>query len=373
MSSVELIAVPGLPEVLPGDDLAALVRHALRGEDGRTGLRDGDLLAISSKVVAKAEGRFVAGGDEAALEAAVDSQTVRVVAERLTPRGRARIVRSASGPVLAAAGVDASNVPDGADGRARVLLLPADPDASARRLRAALRNATGLRLGVLVTDTLGRPWRIGQTDTAIGAAGVVVAEDLTGRPDALGRLMEVTVRALADEIAAAADLVKNKTDGVPLALVRGLAHLVTDGDGPGAAALLRGEGEDWFRFGHAEAARTALGLLPEDAAVPVQPVGAGEISEQLDRARAVALATPGPGELPADLVVEREAGPALVLRSGTESPAAWLAIGALAQRIAVAAWAEGLDVTAVVAEGGSGRSPAVTIAPRGGPRGGLRP
>ena len=119
-------------------------------------------------------------------------------------------------------------------------------------------------VGVLVTDTLGRPWRVGQTDAAIGAAGVVVAEDLSGRPDAHGRVMEVTLRALADEIAAAADLVKGKIDGVPVAVVRGLGHLVTDGRRTRARRrCCASRAEDWFRYGHAEAARAALGLDPE--------------------------------------------------------------------------------------------------------------
>lgn len=359
VSRVELIAVHGLPEIRPGDDLAALLVHALQA-DG-PGLCDGDVLAVSSKVVAKAEGRFAPGATAAEREAAVASQTTAVVAQRLTPRGLARIVRSSSGPVLAAAGVDASNVPDADDGSPRALLLPADPDGSARRLRAALRDATGVRLGVLVTDTLGRPWRIGQTDAAIGAAGVRVVDDLTGRPDAHGRVMEVTVRALADELAAAADLVKNKTDGVPLAVVRGLAHLVTEDDGPGAAALLRGASEDWFRFGHAEAARAALGVLPEHPANPPQPVVPEDRQARLERALAVASAAPSGLPLPAELTVTIGAGGEVLLTCAESSPAAWAAIGALAQRIVVAAWAEGLDVTAQVDASGSAEIAVVVI------------
>jgi coenzyme F420-0:L-glutamate ligase/coenzyme F420-1:gamma-L-glutamate ligase len=197
-------------------------------------------------------------------EAAVTSQTVRVVAERVTPRGLTRVVESRSGPVLAAAGVDASNVAPGT-----VLLLPADPDASARALRARLAELTGARVGVVVSDTAGRAWRDGQVDIAIGAAGVAVAEDLRGAHDEHGRLLEVTVRALADEVASLGDLVKGKLAGVPVAVVRGLEALVDDDDGPGASALLRSGGEDWFRYGHVEAVRSALGVPPV-----VEPVAA---------------------------------------------------------------------------------------------------
>jgi len=354
VNRIELIAVPGLPEVQPGDDLAALVLQALQAGPG---LADGDVLAVSSKMVAKAEGRFAAGATAQERDAAVTSQTERVVAQRRTPRGLARIVRSTSGPVLAAAGVDASNVPDGADGSARVLLLPADPDASARRLRAAVAAATGRRIGVLLTDTLGRPWRVGQTDAAIGAAGVRVVDDLTGRPDAQGRVMEVTVRALADELAAAADLVKNKTDGVPLAVVRGLAPLVTPHDGPGAAALLRGAAEDWFRFGHAEAARAALGVLPEDAGVEPQPLLPQALAARVERAVTVAVRAASPGAastvptvggVPLVTSAPSDDGSAVTVTVGPVPPtlSGWFAAGTLAQRLVVAAWAE--DVACVV-------------------------
>ncbi len=331
---VELLAVPGLPEVRPGDDLAALLLRAI--DHAGLDLRDGDVVAVSSKVVAKAEGRYAADR-----EAAVGAETVRVVAERRTGHGTARIVRSRSGPVLAAAGVDASNL---ADGEA-ALMLPLAPDASAGRLRATL--AERARVGVIVTDTLGRPWRIGQTDAAVGAAGVAVGEDLSGLPDTGGRPMEVTHRALADEIAAAADLVKGKVDGVPVALVRGLSHLVlADGDdGAGAAALLRTPAEDWFRYGHAEAARAALGVLAGQAGVPVQPVSGGGVRQRLERALAVALAAPPLTAvgLPvlAHLVDETVTIP---LPVDAPAPQAWAEAGALAQRIVVAAWAEDLPV-----------------------------
>jgi coenzyme F420-0:L-glutamate ligase/coenzyme F420-1:gamma-L-glutamate ligase len=356
---LELIAVPGLPEVRPGDDLAALLVSAL--DRAGLDLRDGDVLAVSSKVVAKAEGRFAADRD-----AAVAAETLRVVAERLTGHGLARIVASRSGPVLAAAGVDASNLPDGAGGPA--LMLPADPDASARRLRAAL--AARARVGVIVTDTLGRPWRIGQVDTAIGAAGVVVGQDLAGLPDAHGRRMEVTHRALADEIAAAADLVKGKVDGVPVALVRGLAALVTDADGDGAASLLRRRGEDWFRYGHAEAARAALGVSPGHPGVPAQPVTGGTAAERLGRAVTVALAAPPiitgsterAGSSPESAVSAHRVDLTVTIPVPPRaSPAAWAEAGALAQRIAVAAWAEDLPVAVSLDPDGA----TIVVAPAG--------
>jgi coenzyme F420-0:L-glutamate ligase/coenzyme F420-1:gamma-L-glutamate ligase len=153
---------------------------------------------------------------------------------------------------MAAAGVDASNTAPGT-----VLLLPVDPDASARRLRAALTRALGVRIAVLVTDTMGRPWRAGLTDATIGAAGLDVLEDHRGRTDTHGNTLEMTVTAVADEAAAAAELVKGKADGVPVAVVRGLARHVTDDDGPGARALVRLGDDDMFRLGTAEA--VALG------------------------------------------------------------------------------------------------------------------
>ena len=377
---LEAFAVLGLPEVGAGDDLAGLLLAGLAAAGEQ--LRDGDLVVVSSKVVSKAEGRAVPSDTR---EQAVEAQSVRVVAQRLTPRGLTQIVESASGPVLAAAGVDASNVPDGT-----VLLLPADPDGSARRLLAQLSARTGVRLGVVITDTLGRPWRQGQVDVAIGAAGMLAGQDLSGTPDANGRPMEVTYRALADEIASAADLVKGKVDAAPVAVVRGLDGLVTgtvtglvnglsthpDGEtGGGAATLLRPAAEDWFRYGHAEAARAALGVLPQSDEVPVQPVRPGDAADRLRRAVAVAMASPHWQERPdapapwVHVVVEDEAaldarrresgdaeGPqsepgeaamALMLLADDCGPHEMAALGALAQRVLVAAWAEDLDAVLV--------------------------
>jgi coenzyme F420-0:L-glutamate ligase/coenzyme F420-1:gamma-L-glutamate ligase len=233
-------AVEGLPEFVAGDDLVAIIGDAVAGD-----LVDGDILAITSKIVSKAEGRLLVAEDR---EDAITAETVRVVASRVHPGGVTRIVENRLGIVLAAAGVDSSNTPDG-----HVLLLPEDPDASARALCAALRERFGVRVGVVVSDTLGRPWRQGQTDVAIGAAGIRVLDDLRGTNDANGRRLDVTVAATADEIAAAADLVKGKAGGLPVAIVRGLGHVVADLDQPGARALVRPAAEDMFRLGTQEA------------------------------------------------------------------------------------------------------------------------
>jgi coenzyme F420-0:L-glutamate ligase/coenzyme F420-1:gamma-L-glutamate ligase len=241
---LEVFVLEGIGEVAAGDDLAELILAAAADSDGSL-LRDGDILAVTSKIVSKAEGRLVAAADR---EQAIDDETVRVVATREHQFGITRIVENRQGLVMAAAGVDASNTPDGF-----VLLLPEDPDASARALCARLRERTGLRLGVLITDTAGRAWREGQTDIAIGAAGVAVLDDLRGTADAFGRRLDVTVAAVADEIAGAADLVKGKTSGNPVAVVRGLERLAGERDDSGARALQRAGATDMFRLGTAEA------------------------------------------------------------------------------------------------------------------------
>ncbi|MDP9397575.1 MAG: coenzyme F420-0:L-glutamate ligase, partial [Actinomycetota bacterium] len=233
----EVEGVAGLPEVRPGDDLAALVVGAA------SGLRDGDVVVVTSKVVSKAEGRVLQAADR---EAAIDAETVRLVARR----GATRIVETRHGLVLAAAGVDASNTPPGT-----VLLLPEDPDASARRLRAGLRGRLGVTVAVVVTDTFGRPWRNGLVDVAIGLAGLAPLEDLRGQIDPHGHRLDATVTAVADELASAAELVKGKLAGAPVAVVRGLGYLVTADDGPGAAPLVRRAADDLFRLGTAEAVR----------------------------------------------------------------------------------------------------------------------
>lgn len=241
---LSVFVLTGIGEIAAGDDLAAIIAAAAGDR-----LRDGDILAVTSKIVSKAEGRQVAAADR---EQAITDETVRVVATRTHPAGVTRIVENRQGLVMAAAGVDASNTPDGV-----VLLLPVDPDASAHALCVALRRRTGLTLGVLLTDTAGRPWRDGQTDIAIGAAGVAVLDDLRGTTDASGRRLDVTVAAVADEIAGAADLVKGKASGNPVAVVRGLGRYVPvtldAGTAAGAKRLQRTGPTDMFRLGSAEA------------------------------------------------------------------------------------------------------------------------
>ncbi|MBO3662608.1 coenzyme F420-0:L-glutamate ligase [Microbacterium stercoris] len=238
-------ALAGIGEVTAGSDLVALIGDAV--DASGTPLRDGDILVVTSKIVSKAEGRFVEAADR---EDAITSETVRVVATRTSPDGShvTRIVENRLGIVSAAAGVDASNTPEGT-----VLLLPVDPDASARALAQGLRDRFGVQLGVLVSDTLGRAWRDGQTDNAIGAAGVHVFDDLRGSTDAQGRALAVTLPCVADELCAAADLVKRKATGMPVAVVRGRADLVGDLDLPGARSIPRTGERDMFRLGYDEA------------------------------------------------------------------------------------------------------------------------
>ena len=245
-----LYGIEGIPEIGPGDDLVALIAgavEAMAATDPQAALEDGDILVVTSKIVSKAEGMQV---PIAARELAIEEDTVRIVAERTHPGGVTKIVETRQGLVMAAAGLDTSNVPDGI-----ALRLPRDPDASARALCAGLREKTGKRLGLIITDTLGRPWRVGQTDAAIGAAGVQLIDDLRGGADANGRPLNVTVTVLADELAAAADLVKGKASRIPVAVARGLSRLVTGLDAPGARTLARLGDDDMFRFGTSEAYR----------------------------------------------------------------------------------------------------------------------
>jgi coenzyme F420-0:L-glutamate ligase/coenzyme F420-1:gamma-L-glutamate ligase len=250
---VTLSAIPllGIPEVRPGDDLAGLLVSAATATDG-PGMRDGDVLVVTSKVVSKAEGRIVRGR---ARDEVIEAETRRVVSSWEGPNGRTVIAETRHGLVLAAAGVDASNTEPGT-----LVLLPEDPDASAARLRAAVLERTSANVAVVISDSMGRPWRLGQTDAAIGAAGLRVLDDLRGTRDSAGNTLEVTVQAVADEIASTAELVAGKASGIPGVVVRGLDHLVMPAglDGPGAAAVVRPDHEDRFRLGTPEAMRQAV-------------------------------------------------------------------------------------------------------------------
>jgi coenzyme F420-0:L-glutamate ligase/coenzyme F420-1:gamma-L-glutamate ligase len=239
-----------LPEVAPGDDLGALLAAAAP-ED----LANGDVIAVAHKVVSKAEGRVVRLGDvepgararALSVEHGKDARLVEVVLSESVELLRAArgvlVCRTRHGFVCANAGVDVSNVLTADE----VVLLPLDPDASARRLRDEIASARDVRPAVLVTDSFGRPWRLGQTDVAIGVAGLIPLDDWRGRPDAQGRELRATAIAAADAAAAAADLVRRKDSGEPAVLVRGVEHLVADADGPGASALRRPPEEDLFR------------------------------------------------------------------------------------------------------------------------------
>jgi coenzyme F420-0:L-glutamate ligase/coenzyme F420-1:gamma-L-glutamate ligase len=267
---LEIWGVEGLPEVSAGDDLAVLVTRA------DPGLRDGDVLVVTSKVVSKAEGRVVPGTREDHLAA----ESVRVVASR----SFTQIVETRHGLVMAAAGIDASNVPAG-----HVALLPVDPDRSAENIRRGLHAELGIDVAVIVSDTMGRPWRDGVTDAAIGASGLDVLWDLRGQHDTAGNLLEATVIAVADELAAAADLVKGKLAATPIAVIRGfpLQHNVSDDD---ARRLVRRSADDMFRLGTREARQSVV----TDSA-PVGPdisVG-GDVDETAVRRAVAAVTVPG--------------------------------------------------------------------------------
>jgi coenzyme F420-0:L-glutamate ligase/coenzyme F420-1:gamma-L-glutamate ligase len=239
-AAIEILPVAGLPEFRPGDDLGAAVAAAAPW------LRDGDVVVVTSKAVSKCEGRLVPAPQDPAerdqlRRKLVDDEAVRVLARK----GRTLITENRIGLVQAAAGVDGSNV-----GRDELALLPVDPDGSAAALRAALRERLGVEVAVVITDTMGRAWRNGQTDAAVGAAGLAVLHGYSGAVDQHGNELLVTEVAVADEIAGAADLVKGKLTAMPVAVVRGLS--VTD-DGSTAQQLLRPGTEDLFWLGTAEA------------------------------------------------------------------------------------------------------------------------
>jgi coenzyme F420-0:L-glutamate ligase/coenzyme F420-1:gamma-L-glutamate ligase len=245
------VALEGLPEIRPGDDLAEVIAPAARAAD----LRTGDVLVVAHKAVSKAEGRLrtlssIEPGpraNELAHQLDKDPRVVQAVLDesRVVLRAARGVLVCVTdhGFVCANAGVDASNVP----GSDTVVLLPGDPDTSARRLRSGLLELLGIAPGVVITDSFGRAWRHGQVDVAIGCAGLSPLEDWRGRRDATGRELRATWIAVADQLGAAADLARRKDGHQPVVLVRGAQRHVTEDDGPGAAALVRAEAEDLFR------------------------------------------------------------------------------------------------------------------------------
>lgn len=281
--SMQCLPIRGVPRVRPGDDLVGLI-VAAAATPGGPGLADGDVLVVASKVVSKSEGGVRTGQSR---DEVIAEESARVVSSWTGPAGRTVIAETRHGHVLAAAGVDASNTEPGT-----VVVLPEQPDTSARRIRRAIAEEAGVNVGVVVSDTMGRAWRRGQTDAAVGVAGISALDDRRGTQDAFGNRLDVTVTAVADEIAAAADLVSDKAGLVAAVVVRGIAQLVlaADDHGNGAADLVRPPAEDRFRLGTPEAMRA--GLLARrtvrtftSAPVPV---------DVLERAAQTAIAAPAP-------------------------------------------------------------------------------
>jgi coenzyme F420-0:L-glutamate ligase / coenzyme F420-1:gamma-L-glutamate ligase len=251
--SISATAIEGLPEVGPGDDLADLIATAAR--ELRTSITDADVLVIAHKIVSKSEGRIRRLSDvqpgstaiELAERVGKDPHHVQVILDESREVLRAShgvlICLTHHGFVCANAGVDASNVP----GDDALVMLPRDPDASARNLRARIHTLTNAAPAVLITDSFGRAWRHGQVDVAIGCAGLTPLEDWRGRRDTVGRELKATWIAAADELAAAADLARTKDGALPVIVVRGADRHISADDGPGAAALIRPESQDLFR------------------------------------------------------------------------------------------------------------------------------
>ncbi|SBT52133.1 coenzyme F420-0:L-glutamate ligase [Micromonospora auratinigra] len=360
---LEILPVPGIGDVTEGDDLAALIAAAAPW------LRDGDVLVVTSKIVSKAEGRLVdvpADGPErlAARDAALDRETARVVATR----GATRIVQTHHGFVMASAGIDASNVD-----KTRLVLLPEDPDASARALRAALREQHRLDVAVIISDTMGRPWRNGLTDVALGVAGMPAIRDHRGEIDPYGNELQLTQLAVVDELAGAGELIKGKCDQVPVAVVRGYPGVAGAPDGEGARTLVRDAELDLFSLGTAEARaagfRDAATLADGTGPAPADPMA-------VDRALAAVAEVVTPGtvfthvtdeEVRAGLVASVDGWPeratGLVLGSPPTpiDQADLVRFGADLQRLRTALAAEGVPSTLLPPPTGSTASAALAL------------
>ena len=326
--SLQLFAVAGIGEVGAGDDIAQIIVDSVDAP-----LHDGDVVVVTSKIVSKAAGLATTVDRDVVMA----EETDRVVATR----GQMRIVRTRHGLTLAAAGIDASNIALG-----QIIPLPRDSDLAARKLRARLRVLAGVEVAVIVTDTAGRAWRVGQTDIAIGAAGIKPHLDFTGVTDAYGNVLAVTAPAIADEIAGAADLVAEKLGGNPVVIARGVPHdwLLPD-DQAGAATLIRNEDGDLFGLGSRDAVFAACNHGMDLRGFPADEDNT--IDELIRRAQQ------GVDPTEAEVrVIDGSAGSALQVCSpaSVSGPAEWVAVGALAERLRVLARAMRLDVGIEVGE-----------------------
>ncbi|MFJ8577068.1 coenzyme F420-0:L-glutamate ligase [Micromonospora sp. NPDC093277] len=360
---LEILPVLGIGDVTEGDDLAALIATAAPW------LRDGDVLVVTSKIVSKAEGRLVdvpADGPErlAARDEVLAAETARVVATR----GATRIVQTHHGFVMASAGIDASNVD-----KTRLVLLPKDPDGSAQALRVALREHYHLDVAVIISDTMGRPWRNGLTDVALGVAGMPAIRDHRGEIDPYGNELQLTQMAVVDELAGAAELIKGKCDQVPVAVVRGYLGVELAADGEGARALVRDAELDLFSLGTAEA--RAAGLR-EAAVLSDGPGPAPADPAAVKRAIAAVVEVVAPGTVFTHVTDEEVRSGLIANVPGWPEPAGGLVLGAPPapvdaadlvrfgadlQRLRTALAAEGISSALLPAPAGSTASAALAV------------